>query len=75
MRLPGLLDIVGLAVCSVYCTIPLFWLVFHPFVERWRRYGRRAYACMVPAWGIFIAAAFALGWPIRHLHLYESKLP
>jgi len=75
MRLPGLLDIVGLAVCSVYCTIPLFWLVFHPFVERWRRYGRRAYAFMVPAWGIFIAAAFALGWPIRHRHLYESKLP
>lgn len=71
----ALLDIAGLAVCSVYCTIPLFWLVFHPFVEGWRKYGRKAFWFIVPAWGIFIAAAFALGWPIRHLHLYESKLP
>ena len=75
MTLHALLDIAGLAVCSVYCTIPLFWLVFHPFVERWRRHGRRAYFVIMPTWGIFIAAAFALGWPIRHLHLYESKLP
>jgi protein-S-isoprenylcysteine O-methyltransferase Ste14 len=71
----ALLDIVGLAVCSVYCTVPLFWLVFHPFVERWRNYGRRAFWFIVPAWGFFILAAFALCWPIRHLHLYDSKLP
>lgn len=69
------LDIFGLLVCSVYCTIPLFWLVFHPFVQRWRKYGRRAYLAIMPAWGVFIAAAIALCWPIRHLHLYESKLP
>lgn len=75
MNLHGLLDIAGLAVCSVYCTIPVFWLVFHRFVERWRKYGRKAYVAIVPAWGVFIASAFALGWPIRHLHLYDSKLP
>jgi len=75
MKLPALLDIVGLAVCSVYCTIPLFWLIFHPFVERWRRFGRRAYLAIMPAWGILIAGAFLLCWPARHLHLYESKLP
>jgi len=74
MKLHSALDIAGLLVGSVYCTIPLFWLVFHPFVERWRKYGRKAYLVIVPAWGIFIAAAFALGWPIRHLHLYESNL-
>ena len=75
MNLRGLLDIAGLAVCSVYCTIPVFWLVFHRFIERWRKYGRKAYVAIIPAWGVFIAAAFALGWPIRHLHLYDSKLP
>ena len=75
MKLHSFLDIAGLLVGSVYCTIPLFWLVFHPFVERWRKYGRKAYLAIMPAWGIFIAAAFALGWPIRHLHLYDSKLP
>jgi protein-S-isoprenylcysteine O-methyltransferase Ste14 len=75
MKLHSVLDVAGLLVCSVYCTIPLFWLVFHPFVERWRQYGRKAYWAIMPAWGVFIAAAFALGWPIRHLHLYDSKLP
>ncbi|HUN90274.1 MAG TPA: hypothetical protein VMU28_15850, partial [Terriglobales bacterium] len=72
MKLPSILDVLGLAICSVYCTIPLFWLAFHRFVERWRTYGRKAYLAIIPAWGIFIVAAFALGWPIRHLHLYES---
>ncbi len=75
MKLHSYLDIAGLLVGSVYCTVPLFWLVFHRFVELWRQYGRKAYVAIVPAWGIFIAAAFALGWPIRHLHLYESNLP
>lgn len=75
MKLHSILDVVGLLVGSVYCTIPLFWLVFHPFVERWRQYGRRAYVVIIPLWGSFIAAAFALGWPFRHLHLYESKVP
>jgi protein-S-isoprenylcysteine O-methyltransferase Ste14 len=75
MKLHSALDIAGLLVGSVYCTIPLFWLVFHPFVERWRKYGRKTYLVIMPAWGIFIAVAFALGWPIRHLHLYESNLP
>ena len=74
MKIHAYLDVAGLLVGSVYCTIPLFWLVFHPFVERWRQYGRKAYVAILPAWGIFIAAAFAAGWPVRHLHLYESRV-
>lgn len=69
--LHSVLDLAGLLVGSVYCTIPLFWLVFHPMVERWRRYGRRAYSYIVPAWGVCIVATFAIAWPFRHLHLYE----
>jgi protein-S-isoprenylcysteine O-methyltransferase Ste14 len=74
-KLHSILDVIGLLVGAVYGTIPLFWLVFHRFVERWRQYGRRAYVAIIPLWGIFIAATFALGWPLRHLHLYESKVP
>ena len=44
--------------CSVYCTIPLFWLVVHPFIERWRKRGRRAFSLILPIWAVFIAAAF-----------------
>ena len=75
MTAHSILDVAGLLVCSVYGTIPLFWLVFHPFVERWRAYGRKAYFFIIPAWGVFIAAAIAVGWRFRHLHLYESKVP
>lgn len=74
MKLHSYLDVAGLLVGSVYCTIPLFWLVFHRFVEQWRKYGRQAYVAIVPTWGMFIAAAFALGWPVRHLHLYQSRI-
>ena len=31
------LQIVGWLACVVYSTIPLFWLMIHPFAERWRR--------------------------------------
>jgi|SRR6516162_6610599 protein-S-isoprenylcysteine O-methyltransferase Ste14 len=74
-KLHSILDLIGLLVSSVYSTIPLFWLVFHPFVERWRKHGRKAYLAIMPLWGIFSAAAFMLAWPIRHLHLYESTIP
>jgi protein-S-isoprenylcysteine O-methyltransferase Ste14 len=74
MKLHSILDLAALLVGSVYSTIPLFWLVFHRAVERWRKFGRRAYVMIIPAWGLFIAAAFALAWPLRHLHLYDTRL-
>lgn len=66
------LDLLGLAVASVYCTIPLLWLVIHPFVDRWRSHGRNSFFFIMPIWALFIGAAFAAGWRFRHLHLYES---
>lgn len=72
MNLRASLNLVGLAVASVYCTIPLFWLTVHPFVERWRKRGRRSFAFILPVWIGFVAAAFAAGWHFRHVHLYES---
>src|SRR5215472_2690876 len=68
----AVLDIAGLAICSIYCTIPLFWLVVHSFVRRWREHGRRSYAVIMPVWAVFIAVAFVLGWRFRHVHLYQS---
>jgi hypothetical protein len=66
------LDLVALLACSVYGTIPLFWFVVHPFVERWRTRGRRAYAFIVPVWGGFIAIVFLLMWPFRTVHFYAA---
>ena len=75
MNLHALLDFAGLAICSVYCTIPLFWLVTHPITRRWPSAGRTAYFVTVPVWGMFSLLAFALGWRYRHIHLYQSWMP
>jgi protein-S-isoprenylcysteine O-methyltransferase Ste14 len=72
MTLRSSLDILALLVCSVYATIPLFWLVVHPFIERWRERGRRAFALILPVWAVFIASAFAMLWPFRRAHFYTT---
>ncbi len=72
MQLRPLIDILALLACSIYGTIPLFWLVVHPFIERWRKRGRHAYRLIVPVWGGFIAIAFVLMWPFRFAHFYMS---
>ena len=59
-------------VCSVYGTIPLFWLVVHPFIETWRRRGRRAFSLILPIWAVFIAGALAAVWPRRDAHFYTN---
>ena len=72
MNLRAILDLFALLACSVYGTIPLFWFVVHPFVERWRTSGRRAYAFILPVWGGFIAIAVLLMWPFRSVHFYTN---
>ena len=72
MNLHSFLDFAGLAIGSVYATIPIFWLAVHPFVERWRGPGRRAYVAVVPVWGVFAVVAFVVGWRFRHVHFYVS---
>ena len=72
MRPRAALDILALLACSVYGTIPLFWLVVHPFADRWRERGRRAYSFILPAWGGFTAVAFLIMWPFRFGHFYVN---
>src|SRR5208282_545170 len=66
------LDILALLACSVYGTIPLFWIVVHPFADRWRKRGRLAYRLILPAWAGFIAVAFLTMWPFRFAHFYVN---
>ncbi|MFZ0704825.1 MAG: isoprenylcysteine carboxylmethyltransferase family protein [Candidatus Korobacteraceae bacterium] len=72
MTLHALLDFAGLAIGSVYATIPLFWLTVHPMINRWRAAGRRAYLAVVPLWFAYALVAFAIAWRFRHVHLYVS---
>ena len=72
MSLRNAIDVGALIACAVYCTIPLFWLVVHPFIARWRRYGRRSYAWILPIWGAFITIAFLSAWPYVGVRLYDT---
>ncbi len=72
MKLHSFLDFAGLAICSVYATIPLFWLTVHPLIAHWRSAGRRAYLALLPLWFVYALTAFAIGWRFRHVHLYIS---
>ncbi len=72
MNLHASLDFAGLAICSVYATIPLFWLTVHPLIARWRSVGRRAYVALLPLWFAYALIAFVIGWRFRHVHLYIS---
>jgi protein-S-isoprenylcysteine O-methyltransferase Ste14 len=44
------LQIIGWLACAVYSTIPAFWLMIHPFAERWRGRRRSPYMVLLPAW-------------------------
>jgi len=72
MNLHAALDFAGLAIGSVYATVPVFWLAVHPLIDRWRSSGRRAYFALLPLWLVFALVAFAIGWRFRHLHVYSS---
>ncbi|MGA9528952.1 MAG: isoprenylcysteine carboxylmethyltransferase family protein [Terriglobales bacterium] len=70
------IELVGWLACAVYSTIPAFWLMIHPFAERWRMRhvsgGRSPYRVLVPAWmAMWVLAALA-SWPWRRVLLYSS---
>jgi protein-S-isoprenylcysteine O-methyltransferase Ste14 len=73
MTLHTAIAIVATLICTVYCTIPLFWIVLRGLVRHRSFAGRAVYLIALPAWGLFIAAAFALVWRFRDVHLYQSK--
>jgi protein-S-isoprenylcysteine O-methyltransferase Ste14 len=70
------LQLVGWLACAVYSTIPAFWLMIHPFAERWRARhvsGRRSpYLVLIPAWVLMWAGATLLTRPWRHILLYST---
>lgn len=72
LTLRSVIDILAIAACSVYCTIPLFWLVVHPFIDSWRKKGRHAYRLILPIWAVFIVATLLVVWPFRFSRFYTN---
>ncbi len=68
---PWLQTIAWLA-CVVYSTIPAFWLMIHPFADRWRAHHRSPYRWLVPLW---IAMWIVLAWitlPFHRITIYHT---
>lgn len=48
--LDKLLDAVALGYALLFFPAPVFWLIFHPTIRFWRRFGRRAFWVALPVW-------------------------
>jgi len=66
------LEIVGWLACVVYSTIPAFWLMIHPFAERWRERRRSAYRVLVPVWMAMWVAVTLISLAWRKVKLYPT---
>jgi hypothetical protein len=45
-----LIDTLGLIYCFYLFPIPFFWLLIHPAIRFWRRFGDRSFSIAVPVW-------------------------
>ncbi len=67
------LQLIGWLACVVYSTIPAFWFMIHPFVERWRVRQRSPYVVLLPAWMAMWAACALITQPWRAISLYQAN--
>jgi protein-S-isoprenylcysteine O-methyltransferase Ste14 len=56
---------------TIYATIPLFWLIVHPFAELLRAC-RLRYQIIIPAWFGMMAVVYFMTWPWREGVLYHA---
>ncbi len=56
-------------VCGVYATIPLFWLIIHPFADFWRKRFRAPLKVVTPIWILLWIAAWGATYPWRLIPL------
>jgi protein-S-isoprenylcysteine O-methyltransferase Ste14 len=62
----------GWVVCSVYATIPAFWLMIHPLAQFWRTRARSPHRILLPAWIALWILTGAVTAPWRAVILYRN---
>jgi protein-S-isoprenylcysteine O-methyltransferase Ste14 len=58
-------------VCGIYATIPAYWMMVHPFAERWRS-ARYKLKVLAPLWVVMWCIAWAASFPWRNSLLYHN---
>jgi methanethiol S-methyltransferase len=66
------LQLIGWLACVVYSTIPAFWLMIHPFAERWRARRRSPFIVLLPAWMAMWVVVALVTLPWRDVLLYRA---
>jgi protein-S-isoprenylcysteine O-methyltransferase Ste14 len=66
------LQIIGWLACAVYSTIPAFWLMIHPFAERWRSRRRSPYQVLVPLWIAMWIGMALITRPWHRIAIYQA---
>ena len=67
------LQLIAWLACAVYSTIPVFWLMIHPFADRWRTSRRSPYLLLIPSWLAMWAIAALATRPWRHVELHQTN--
>lgn len=57
--------------CVVYSTVPLFWILIHPFAEYWRSRRRSPHFVLLAVWMALWATFAAASAPWRQVTLYS----
>jgi protein-S-isoprenylcysteine O-methyltransferase Ste14 len=68
------LRIIGWLASVVYATIPLFWLMIHPFAAPWKERKGSPFRVLLPAWVAFWMILAALTWRWRGVELYSTQM-
>ena len=58
---------------TIYATIPLFWLMVHPFAHLLRA-RRSLYYVIIPSWFVMMTVIYALSWRSRVYVLYHTPV-
>lgn len=63
-------DVLALLYALVFFPVPIFWLVIHPAIRFWRRFGNRSFWVALPVWSLS-GMAFIL---LRH-QIFAARVP
>ena len=61
----------GWLIAGIYATIPSFWMIVHPFADRWRRKGY-SIKWLGVWWVLLWMLAWLIEFPFRNYFLYDS---
>ena len=63
---------IGWLACAIYSTIPAFWLIIHPFAQRWRSRRRSPYRVLVPLWIAMWIGMALITRPWHRITIYQT---